>query len=235
MRFTVLVRALALTASRGKQIEFQIELHDATGVTVRHHDVLAVAHQAQPAGRARMRLLAQEFAVAIEDLQPLVGTVGDDDLALRIDQHRMRLIELTGVLALATPGQQEGTVGVELHHTRLAFAVTLRHIKLALRSEGDVIGFVETAQMPGLMPVGRTPLHTQHHLDAAFGIHFDDDVRNGIRGPDIALCIQPQPVRVVEHAATQRTQIHALRIEFHQRMFIAAEHQNVAIGTHRHR
>ena len=89
--------------------------------------------------------------------------------------------------------------------------------------------------MPCLVPVGRAPLHAQHHQDAALGIHFDDDVRDGIRGPDIALRIQPQTVRVVEHAAAQRTQIHALRIEFHQRVFIAAEHQDIAVGAHRHR
>ena len=65
---------------------------------------------------------------------------------------------------------------------------------LALGTERDVVGFVETAQVPGLVPVGGAAFYSQHHQDAPPGVHLHHDVRDGVGDPDVALGIEPQAV-----------------------------------------
>jgi hypothetical protein len=47
--------------------------------------------------------LAQEFAVAVEYLNPVIAAIGDIDIAVGVGRDRMRGVELAGLLAALAP------------------------------------------------------------------------------------------------------------------------------------
>ncbi len=135
---------------------------------------------------------------------------------------------------LLAPGLDEVAVLVELDDLRLAAAVPLHHVDLARRPERHVVRLVEQPQMSvGVHLSGGLP-HAQHQHDASVGVHLVDHVGAHIGGPDIVLAVDAQAMRPVEQAFAQRAQVFAVRVEFHQRIGPAMQHEDVALGVDRH-
>src|SRR6185503_19899298 len=121
-----------------------------------------VAH-AEPARRARVARLAHVLPVAVEHLYALVRPVGDVEHPPAVRHDGMRHVELSRTLAFAAPRAEDIAVRVELDDARLALAVSLRHIDLAVRTEREVVGLVEAAQVPRVMPLARVAPDAQDH------------------------------------------------------------------------
>ena len=119
-------------------------------------------------------------------------------------------------------------------HQRITLAVALRDVDLALGAKREIVRFVKTFEMAGLMPLARAPFHTQHHEDAPIGGHLHHEMRAGVGGPDVAFAVDAQAVRIGEDPARHGAQIIAGVVEFHQRVFAAIKHQNIVFGVDGH-
>src|SRR5262249_19109593 len=143
-------------------------------------DVLVVVTHAEAARRARVARLAEVLPVAVEHLYALVRAVGDVDVTLSIGNDRVRHVELSRPLALAAPGAEEISIGVELEDARLALAMARRHVDLAVRPEREIVGLVEAAQMARVMPFSRVALDAQYHENAALRGHLEHEMPAGV-------------------------------------------------------
>src|ERR1700730_1034545 len=87
-------------------------------------------------GLRDVRELVDEFAVLIEDLNAVIGPVGDVHAAVAIYGNRMRCIELAIPRARGSPSQQKLSILIELYDARVAISVADK--KCAVRQPGDV-------------------------------------------------------------------------------------------------
>lgn len=83
------------------------------------------------------------------------------------------------------------------------------------------------------MPLLRRAFDTQHHENAPVGIHLHDDVRDIVGRPDVVFGIDAQTVRIGKDAVSQRTDVAAVAVEFHQHMLAAVEDEDMAFGIER--
>ena len=127
--------------------------------------------------------LVEVLAVLIEDLNAIVGPIGDIHAAVSVDGNRMWRVELAVSGAGCPPGQQELSVLVELYDTRIAISVAYK--KRAIRQPGDVGGPLEMfVVVAGLIP------HSKGHqqLLAIIG-EFENLMMNVVNHPDVVLGI----------------------------------------------
>ena len=157
MRFAVLARRLALRAGDAEHLAVHVELHDLAGVAVGKPDAAAVDDEA--AGRAEQRSFLHVVAVGVENLDALVAAVGDVDEAVGVERDRMRQVEFAGAAAALAPALQVVAVAVEAQHAVFSLAaVALRDVDVAVRRDGDVVGFREQPQRRGRMPLAGVSL-----------------------------------------------------------------------------
>src|SRR6266568_9293370 len=81
---------------------------------------ITIVADANVVGLRDVRKLVEVFAVFIEHLNTVVGTVRNVYPAVSIDGNRMRCIELAISRARSSPGQQEFSVLIELNDARVA-------------------------------------------------------------------------------------------------------------------
>ena len=146
---------------------------------------------------------AQEFAVAIEDLNPAIAAIRHVDVALRIGGDIVRRVELAGLVAAVAPGFDPVAVLVGLGDARIDVAVADENI--ALRIEGDIGRLPEAAVLGGLRRdwmfqrsgffVGGFLLAAEHHGHAARWIELDDHVRAFVDHPDIVVLVDAHRMR----------------------------------------
>ena len=103
-----------------------------------------VARNRDPARPAELTPLVDEPAVLVENLDPVVLAIADQQPAARVDRDRVRLAEFAGPCAFAAPLLDESPVLRELHHAIVpAVAVTVGHENVAARRNDNVGGLIE--------------------------------------------------------------------------------------------
>src|SRR5207245_6576320 len=110
------------------------------GVRDVNHVVLVDVDTAWP---AVLLPLFDEGAVLIEDLNPVVIAIADEQTAARIHREAVRLIELAGPGAKLAPFLDELAGLVELEDPVVAGAVALRDEDVAVCRGDDVVGLIE--------------------------------------------------------------------------------------------
>ena len=96
-------------------------------------DPVGAAFHVEAARAMQVVPLRFVFAVAVEDLHPVVFAVGDINPALRVADDIVRDIELARIAAAFAPGEQQLPVRVEFVHPGIGVAV--RDIDLEVRRQ----------------------------------------------------------------------------------------------------
>src|SRR5437870_5451601 len=104
------------------------------------HEKRVVSRDKQPEGRKAAEA-ANEFAALIEDLHAIVLAVADEEIALGIEPHRVRGVELALAGALFAPGEKKFSGLVKFHYPRVAIAIGDEEI--AVGRKGDIGRLVE--------------------------------------------------------------------------------------------
>src|SRR4029077_16269732 len=125
----------AVCAPGIQEMALQIVFQEFIERTRKGPEVTIVAN-ANVIGLRDIGKLVDVFAVFIEDLNPVVGPIGDVHAAVPIDGDRMRRIELAVSRAGSSPSQQKLSVLVELYDARIAVAIADE--ECAVRQPGDV-------------------------------------------------------------------------------------------------
>src|SRR5439155_17170613 len=123
-----------------------------------HVDVLAADIHA--ARQTSILELADEGAVGIEDLDPLILAVGHPQQSLRIERDAVGDVELTRGLPFAAPRLDEAAGLVELEHPGIATGsrrVSLRDEDIAVRADGDVVRLIQFVRPSGFVPGAGLP------------------------------------------------------------------------------
>ena len=164
----------------------------------RVEDILLVDEQ--PARPSELVPRLEVVPLLVEDLHAAVAAVADEEASLRVHGERVRVAELPVRRARASPLQEEGAVGRELHDAVVAARVVpVRHEDAAVGRDEDVRRLVEVVRA-----VPRHALLAQHHQDLALGAELVDDVSPAIRHgrvshrvghPHGAVLLHEHPVR----------------------------------------
>ena len=101
-----------------------------------------------PLGRLNCCPLGQEVAVLIEDLNPVVVAIADEQPALRVHRERVRLIEFVGARAVLAPCLDELAVLRELEQVIVAGAVAFGHEDVAVGRDEDGVRLIEVGSAP---------------------------------------------------------------------------------------
>ena len=197
----------------------------------------------EPADPAEVFGLGQELPVLIEDLQPHVAAVGDEQAAARIEREAVRRLELAGRGPELAPRLDELAVLRDLRDARdgvgrgvrVLAAVSLRDEDVAVRGDDDVVRLGER--------VGRIAGHARladRHQDLALRAELDHLMPDQLRGrgrrrrrrrsgsgaargtrtvvvrvghPDVAVAIDVDAVRERDHAGAEALHELAGRVE----------------------
>src|SRR5262249_50464296 len=79
----------------------------------------------------------------VEDLNPVVVAIADEQTSTRIHRQRVRLIELTGAAAVLAPLLDQLSSLVELQHAVVAGAVAFGDEDVAVGCGDDVVRLIE--------------------------------------------------------------------------------------------
>src|SRR5713226_9063397 len=141
--------------------------------------------------------LAEEFSVAIENLEAAVAAVGDVDIVLRIDGDAMRGVELAGLVAGFAPGLEPVAVLVDFGDARID--VTVADVRVASEIQRN-IGYLAEHAIDGRKRrldvlerlggfVGGLLFAAEDHDDAAFKVELDDHVGAFVGDPDVVVLV----------------------------------------------
>src|SRR5262249_14787921 len=103
--------------------------------------LMRARRNADRCGRAHAGDLVLVIAVVVEDLDALVAEVGHVDVALGIDAHRHRHVELAGFGAARAPALYESPALVEFDDARVGVGIGNEHVALGIPC--DVGGPIE--------------------------------------------------------------------------------------------
>ena len=126
-----------------------------------------------------------------------------------------------GPVPASPPRLQQRALGVELQDVRIAAPVAHEQEDLPLEADGEVGRLVQER--------GVVRVDGQQHL--AFRIHLAHRVAVDVGGPDVALRVDAHPVRPVVLALAPGADEGAVRLELHQRVRAAVEHQDAVPGS----
>ena len=177
--------------------------------------------------------LADVAALGVKHLDARIVAVGDVEQPLRVENQRVRQIELARPLPLAAPRLDECAVPIELQHARFALAVPLQHEDVAGWTDHRLVRLVEQPQVAERMPLAGMALDAQHHFDPPGRIELVDHVRGNVGRPDIVVDVDTQAVRPVEQSVAEPADEMAVGIEFHQRHRPAMDDEDVAFRIER--
>src|SRR5262249_47957454 len=166
---------------RAEDLAFEVQLDDAVVLAVAHVDGLLLGDVVDAPRGADAGPLSAVLAVGGEDLDALVGPVGNVDEALLIDLDVVDEVELAVAGSFRAPLADELAGGVELDDPRVDVAVG--DIDVAVSAEGDVGRTVEGVL--GGVVAGRPLAVAEDHEDLAFGTELEDDVAVDVHGPDV--------------------------------------------------
>ena len=130
----------------------------------------------EPADPAELVVGVEQIAVLIEDLDPVVAAVGDEEPAPGIEFQRVRGTELARTEPDDAPFLDEVALGVELQDApgppfgwiRTLAAVTVGHEDVTVRGGDDVARLVELAG-----PATRLTGGSETHQHFALGAELD--------------------------------------------------------------
>jgi hypothetical protein len=155
-----------------------------------------------------------------------------------VDGRPVRHVELPWGRSLAAPRLDETPGLVELQHARIAlraWRVTLDDEDVAVCGDGHVVGLIQQARASGFIPLTRLSSRSQRQQHLALGIQLQHDVRADIRRPEVALGVDPQPMRAREHLVAERAHERAVPVEFEERLRPSREDIEVPLPVERHR
>src|SRR5262245_26152927 len=184
-------------------------------------DVVAVNVDA--ARPAELLPLRDEIAILVEDLNAIVAAVADEDPSLRIDGDGVRRVELAGPLAFPAPRLDEFPVLGKLHDARIGVsAMTIGDENVAVRRGHYVARTIE-----GVGPVTSNPRLAERHQHLSFRAEFEYLVTLAIFAgrvgrPDVAVAVDMETVRLIEHSLAKHLQDLARRIELNDRRDVRA-------------
>jgi len=191
---------------------------------------------------AEISYFADWLQVVIEHLIAEVGTIGDPDVARRVDLQAVGKVEFPKRTAgfFAAGLGEETTILVVLHDAVVAVAVGDEDV--ALRIPANVGGAAESIFLRGEIRAGRRWKHSrygrgpsaQHHQHPAFGTEFGDHVGAFVDGPDVVVFVDADGVGELEPdvACADFLQEFAGLVEFEKaRAGAAMKDEDVAFGV----
>ena len=132
-----------------------------------------------PLGPAELVPGVEQLAVLVEDLDPVVAAVADEQAALRIHRQRVRLVEVVGTVAELAPRFDERSVFRELVYTRRA----ARRRRMALGDEDVAVGRDEDrVRLEEVVRVARAARLAERAEQLAVGAELEDLMSLGRRG-----------------------------------------------------
>src|SRR5262249_5768979 len=184
-------------------------------------DIVAV--DVDSARTAELLPLREEIAILVEDLNAIVAAVADEDPSLRIDGDGVRRVELAGGRAFLAPRLDELPILRELHDARVGVpAMSICHENIAVRRGHYVARTIE-----GVGAVTSTPRLAERHQHLSFLAEFEYLVTLAIFAgrvgrPDVAVAVDMETVRLIEHSLAKHLQDLARRIELNDRRDVRA-------------
>src|SRR5258706_9596327 len=253
----VLARAAKLADHGAVQfglVDFAGDVPRARYVAVRvrvrmEHILVRARRNADCPADAKIGDLADRFQIVVEHLVAEVRAVGDPDIALAVDLHAVRQVELAKALTgfLAAGLRQEAALGVVFHDAIVAVAVGDEDVALRVpahigRTAEDV--FFRRRIRAGAGGDGaadRWRPAAKHHQHLTFGAELGDHVGTFIDRPDIVLRIDADGVRELKAVITLAYFPHetAVLVEFPElrsrRAAVVDEDMALGIGRDRNR
>src|SRR5262245_37762772 len=163
-----------------------------------------VAVDVEAARPAELPPFGEKFSILVEDLDAVVGAVGDEQPPARIHGESMRHVEFALSLARFAPGLDEFTVLGELHDARVRLlAMSVGDEDVAIGRDQDIGRSIE-----GVGPIARDAGLAQRHQHLSVGTKLDDRVAlavaaSAVGHPDVAIPVREQAVWPIDHAAAE--------------------------------
>src|ERR1017187_8425628 len=178
-----------------------------------HHVVLVDEDSARA---AELLPFVEKLTVLVEDLDPVVGAVADEQPSFGIERERMGNLELAVFRSMASPLFNEFSILGELHDSGIPSLriMAVRNEDVAIRSDGDGVRLIE-----GVRAVTCDASLAEGHQDLAIRTEFKNLVTLSISSlavgdPQVALFVHQDAVGKHEHARPPALQKLAGRIEF---------------------
>src|SRR5580700_5972350 len=142
MRIFKLSRTFPWFAECSQNLPVQVEFQYAVGAPVYHvNDLVRSRGYEKPPRGADLIPFANEVAIAVENLNPVVLSVPNIQEPLRVNDNRVRNIKFTGTRTLLSPVLHEFAILVVLNDPRVPVSVSNKNIPG--RSESYIGGFIE--------------------------------------------------------------------------------------------
>src|SRR5581483_1318627 len=152
----------------------------------------------EAARTAELLPLGEEAAVLIEDLDPVVAPVGDEQSSLRVHREAVRLIELDAAAAFVSDRLDERAVLRQLDDARDVAAVTFGDEDVAVRRHEHVVRLIEEVAVASAASLAEDQQQTP------FGAELEDLMTAlAVGHPDVAVAIHEDAVGEGEHAGAE--------------------------------
>ena len=201
-----------------------------TRLGVRHVERVVLVDE-EPARPAELGPGVEERSVLVEDLDPVVGAVADEQPALRVHGQRVRPLQFLRSGPVTAPEPDEGAVGRELDNPGVGSpAVSVGDEDLAAGRHQDIGRLVE-----GVVPDPGDPGAAERHQYLTARAELQDllpcvvrRIDAVARDPDIAVGVDVETVRNIEQAGAEAAQQPPRGVEMQNRVEVRVD---TAVGA----